>query len=113
MEGLWAQYQEHGYDTQRLFRDHNWKEHGVDHTVIGHMWRLLARYRDTPTTLILASGDGKTNEFGTSFCEVLHEILTKPIYTNWSVCLASFDWKYPADATFRSPTNQIQVVPRN
>src|SRR6266581_3716588 len=28
MEGLWAEYQTHGYDTQRLFRDANWKERG-------------------------------------------------------------------------------------
>ena len=105
MEGLWAEYETHGYDTQRLFRDKNWKEHGVDHSIIGHMWRLAARYRDTKTVLVLASGDGKTNEFGTSFYEVLEDVLSKPGYERWKVELASFDWKYPDDGAFRSPTN--------
>src|SRR5262245_29655391 len=36
LEGMWAEYQEAGYDTQRLFRDKHWKEHGVDHSLIGH-----------------------------------------------------------------------------
>src|SRR5207249_9307951 len=30
MEGLWAEYKRHHYDTQRLFRDTHWREHGVD-----------------------------------------------------------------------------------
>src|SRR5438309_5174439 len=58
MEGLWAEYQNHGYDTQRLFRDTNWKERGVDHVLIGHMWRLAAKYREADNELVLASGDG-------------------------------------------------------
>lgn len=105
MEGLWAEYEAHGYDTQRLFRDKNWKEHGVDHSIIGHMWRLAARYRDAKTILVLASGDGKQNEFGTSFYEVIEDVLTKNAYQNWQVELVSFDWKYPQDGTYRSPTN--------
>jgi hypothetical protein len=48
MEGLWEQYKKHGYDMQRLFRGHDWKERGVDHSIIGHMWRLAALHRDSP-----------------------------------------------------------------
>jgi hypothetical protein len=69
MEVVWTEYQKAGYDTQRLFRDEHWKERGVDHSLIGHMWRLLAVHQASPTTLVLASGDGKRNEFGTSFSE--------------------------------------------
>jgi len=104
MEPLWAEYQKCGYDTQRLFRGKDWKERGVDHSIIGHMWRLLTLYRDAPTTLVLASGDGKKNEFGTSFLEVLEEVLRPGRYAEWRVELASFDWKYPDDAAVRSPT---------
>ena len=43
MEGVWAEYQRYGYDTPRLVCGDNWKERGVDHTIIGHMWRLLAK----------------------------------------------------------------------
>jgi hypothetical protein len=105
MEGLWSEYETHRYDTQRLFRDKQWKEHGVDHTIIGHMWRLLALYRDAPTRLVLASGDGKRNEFGTSFYEVLEEVLKHDAYSTWSIELASFDWRCPEDAPIRGPTN--------
>jgi hypothetical protein len=105
MEGLWEEYDSHGYDTQRLFRDANWKERGVDHSIIGHMWRLAARYRDARTVLVLASGDGKNNEFGTSFYEVLNDVLTKDAYSLWRVELASFDWRFPEDGPYRSPTN--------
>jgi len=105
MEGVWAEYQKCGYDTQRLVRDDKWKERGVDHTIIGHMWRLVARHRDDPTTLILASGDGKQNEFHTSFYEILEEVLTHSKYASWEVRLASFDWSYPNPSSVRSPTS--------
>jgi hypothetical protein len=104
MEGLWAEYEASGYNTQRLYRGKDWKERGVDHSIIGHMWRLLTLYRDTPTILVLASGDGKKNEFGTSFVEVLEEVLRSGRYPAWKVELASFDWKYPDDGRVRSPT---------
>lgn len=104
MEGVWAEYQEHGYDTQRLVRDDAWRERGVDHTIIGHMWRLLALHQAAPTRLVLASGDGKTNEFGTSFYEVLHEVLSRDKYATWRVQLASFDWAHPNSQNLRSPT---------
>ena len=106
MEGVWAEYQKAGYDTQRLFRDKNWKEHGVDHTLIGHMWRLLARHQAAPIILVLASGDGSNNEFGTSFREVISEVLTHDRFASWHVELASFDPPYPNAAGVRSPTNQ-------
>lgn len=105
MEGLWDQYQRKGYDTQRLFRDTHWRERGVDHSIIGHMWRLLVRSAEPPVELVLASGDGKRNEFGTSFREVLEEVLLHDRYKNWQVALASFDWKYPNDGSVRSPRN--------
>lgn len=105
MEGLWAEYQRYGYDTQRLFRDQHWRERGVDHSIIGHMWRLLAINRDAPTQLILASGDGKRNEFGTSFLEVIREVLKHPEYDSWGVTLASFDWD-KADTGLDSPTSR-------
>ncbi len=105
MEGVWAEYQTHGYDTQKLVRDDKWKERGVDHTIIGHMWRLLAKYRDAPTLLVLASGDGGRNEFGTSFHEVLEEVLTRDRYDSWQIRLASFDWGYPNEPGIRSPTS--------
>ena len=105
MEGLWTEYQRFGYDTQRLFRDQHWKERSVDHSIIGHMWRLLALYRDAPTRLVQASGDGKKNEFGTSFLEVLREVLTHDQYASWSVELPSFDWRFPDNGEIRSPTN--------
>jgi hypothetical protein len=50
MEVVWADYESCGYDTQRLFREH-WKEHGVDHSLIGHMWRQLARHKQTLTLI--------------------------------------------------------------
>jgi len=106
MEGLWSEYSRHGYDTQRLFRDTQWKERGVDHAIIGHMWRLASLHRDSPIVLILASGDGKRNEFRTSFLEVLDEVLRhQGRYPKWHVRLASFDWAYPDEGSFRSPTN--------
>lgn len=111
MEGLWAEYQHHRYDTQRLFRDQHWRERGVDHSIIGHMWRLIALHRDSPTVLVLASGDGKKNEFGTSFYEVLYEILKHETYATWKVELASFDWRYPQDAALRPPTNGKMRTP--
>jgi hypothetical protein len=105
MEGVWTEYQNLGYDTQRLVRDDKWKERGVDHTIIGHMWRLLAKHRNETSLLILASGDGQENEFGTSFFEVLDEILIKEENSSWQVCVASFDWEYPNSAKLRSPTS--------
>jgi hypothetical protein len=92
MEGVWSEYASYNYDSQRLFRDKQWKERGVDHSIIGHMWRLIALHTTAPTVLVLASGDGKKNEFGTSFYEVLREILTHTKYDSWHVRLASFDW---------------------
>jgi len=114
MEGLWAQYAAHGYDTQRLFRGKDWKERGVDHSIIGHMWRLVAQHRDSPTELILASGDGSRNEFGTSFLEVLDEVLSHRVYETWKVTLASFHWDPPV-GTYRSPTNSrlLRLVTRS
>ena len=105
MEGVWAEYQKHGYDTQQLIRDDNWKERGVDHTIIGHMWRLVAKYRDVPTRLVLASGDGKQNEFNTSFIEVVREVLKKSDYPNWTLTLASFYWDPAKHRGRKSPTN--------
>ncbi len=106
MEGLWTEYGKAGYNTQRLFRDTQWKERGVDHAIIGHIWRLATLHRDSPIRLVLASGDGKRNEFGTSFLEVLDEILRhQSRYPKWEVCLVSFDWVYPDDGQVRSPTN--------
>lgn len=109
MEVVWTEYQKVGYDTQRLFRDANWKERGVDHSLIGHMWRLLAMHHASPTTLVLASGDGKTNEFGTSFLEIIKEVLTHSRYETWRVELASFHWE---GEKFLSPTNRrmMQMV---
>ncbi|MFN7573412.1 MAG: hypothetical protein ACK5TK_18545 [Betaproteobacteria bacterium] len=93
MEGVWTEYQACGYDTQRLFRDANWKERGVDHSLIGHMWRLATKNRTKPTELVLASGDGKVNEFGTSFFEILELVLKDDAeYASWSVTVATFDW---------------------
>jgi hypothetical protein len=105
MEGVWAEYQNHGYDTQRLVRDDAWKERGVDHTIIGHMWRLLALHQSAPTLLVLASGDGSKNEFGTSFQEIIREVLTRPQYISWKVLLATFDWPFPNSQNLRSPTS--------
>jgi hypothetical protein len=104
MEGLWAEYQRHGYDTQRLFRGKDWKERGVDHSIIGHMWRLVSRSRTAPIDLVLASGDGSRNEFGTSFLEVIDEVLSHREFTDWHVNLVSFHWDPPV-GVIRSPTN--------
>src|SRR6266852_2260463 len=82
MEGLWHQYEQRGYNTQQLFRDPDWRERGVDHSIICHMWRLLARSVDAHTHLVLASGDGRRNEFATSFFEVLEEVLLHERYQN-------------------------------
>jgi len=104
MEGVWAEYQLCGYDTQRLFRDKHWREHGVDHSLIGHIWRQLARHKGDGAEIILVigSGDGKTNEFGTSFFEVIEEALTRTGYERWRVELASFDGPGPPN----SPTSR-------
>lgn len=92
METVWSEYQSVGYDTQRLFRDANWRERGVDHSLIGHIWRLAAKHRTSPTQLVLASGDGKANEFNTSFYEILELLLGDAQYESWNVTVASFDW---------------------
>lgn len=104
MEGVWQEYERLGYNTQRLFRDKNWKEHGVDHSLIGHMWKLLAKHKGdgAPIVLVLASGDGNQNEFGTSFYEVVHEALSHTGYESFSVELASFDGAGPPN----SPTSK-------
>ena len=49
MEGVWGEYQHFGYDTQRLVRDDNWKERGVDHDH-RHLWRPreISRRSDSP-----------------------------------------------------------------
>jgi hypothetical protein len=104
MEGVWAEYHRAGYDTQRLFRDENWKERGVDHSIIGHMWRLLATRQDEAVVLVLVSGDGSINEFGTSFYEVLETILKDDGYVSWNVELYSFDWVCSNDQRLNSPT---------
>jgi len=108
MEGLWLQYQANHYDTQRLFRDEHWKERGVDHTIIGHMWRIACKHVPDKgeARIVLASGDGHRNEFGTSFLEVVEEILLHERYAGLKVKLASFDWQYSAATPHRSPTNQ-------
>lgn len=64
----------------------------------------------------MASGDGKKNEFGTSFYEVLQEILTHKRYDSWKVRLASFDWD-AAVTNVSSPTakkmrNIVEKSPR-
>jgi len=105
MEGVWGQYHACGYDTHRLFKDENWKEHGVDHAIIGHMWRLLALHTENPTVLVLASGDGKANEFRTSYHEVLQQVIFDQRYASWEVRLASFHWSSPSMASYRSPTS--------
>jgi len=66
---------------------------------------------------VLASGDGKENEFGTSFVEVLFEVLRHDTYKTWDVTVASFDWEYPNAANVRSPTsakvkNLVDASPR-
>jgi hypothetical protein len=104
MEAVWTEYQACGYDTQRLFRDNNWKERGVDHSLIGHMWRLVTKNRTAPTELVLASGDGKSNEFGTSFYEILELLLTDEQYVSWTVTVATFDWD-PKITGINSPTS--------
>jgi hypothetical protein len=91
MEGLWEEYQRNGFDTQRLIRDIHWKERGVDHSLIGHMWRLLAKHRESDTDMVLVSGDGKHNEFNTSFREIVEEVLLHSRYQSWNVILYSFD----------------------
>ena len=106
LEGLWHQYEQHGYNTQRLFRDKHWRERGVDHSIIGHMWRIVALHRGNPVEIVLASGDGKQNDFGTSFKEVLDEVLKREGHDAVRVTLASFDWETPRDAPFRSPTSK-------
>lgn len=106
MEGVWEEYKRAKYDTQCLFKDENWKERGVDHTIIGHMWKILAQHREHPVCLVLASGDGQRNEFGTSYFEVIKEVLSHKIYQTWDVELYSFDWPMPNKAGVRSPTNQ-------
>ncbi|MBF0551623.1 MAG: hypothetical protein HQK60_13950, partial [Deltaproteobacteria bacterium] len=75
-----------------------------DHAIIGHMWQTLAQYRDDPTILILASGDGRKNEFNTSFYEVIHEVLKTNKYPRWNVELYSFDWPMPNSQNINSPT---------
>src|SRR5439155_1179660 len=72
-------------------------------TIIGHMWRLLARSRSHPITLVLGSGDGRTNEFGTSFFEVIDAVLATTDYPNWTVELASFDWPLDGSHTIHPP----------
>jgi len=107
LEGMWMEYQKAGYATQRLFRDAHWREHGVGHSLIGHMWRLIARHQASPTVLVLASGDGRSNEFGPSFIEVVQDILTHSKYESWNVEFASFEWPYEDGKTpLASPTNQ-------
>jgi len=103
MEAVWIEYQRAGYDTQRLIRDTNWKERGVDHSLIGHMWKIVATQQNAPIVLVLASGDGKKNECNTSFSEVIAEVLTHTRFSKWKVELASFHW---TGKSVLSPTNR-------
>jgi hypothetical protein len=113
METVWTEYQNAGYDTNRLFRDANWKERGVDHSLIGHMWRLATKSRSEPTQLILASGDGKSNEFGTSFYEILELLLTNADYDSWQVTVATFDWDFHALGVHPPTSNKIRKLVEN
>ena len=107
MEPVWQEYQRAGFDVNRLFKDHvNWTECGVDHNIIGHMWRLLAMHESSPITLVLASGDGRTNEFKTSFLEVVQRIVNPSHCPKWKLELYSFDWASPNSSGINSPTNK-------
>jgi hypothetical protein len=113
METVWIEYQNAGYDTNRLFRDTNWKERGVDHSLIGHMWRLATKNRAEVTQLTLASGDGKSNEFGTSFFEILELLLTSADYEKWHVTVATFDWDFHALGTHSPTSNKVRRLVEN
>lgn len=113
METVWTEYQNAGYDTQRLFRDTKWKERGVDHSLIGHMWRLATKNRTAPTRLVLASGDGKSNEFGTSFFEILDLLLTNAEYDTWQVTVATFDWDYHALGVHTPTSTKVRNLVAN
>lgn len=113
MEMVWSEYQNAGYDTNRLFRDANWKERGVDHSLIGHMWRLATKHRSQPTHLILASGDGKSNEFGTSFYEILELVLTDAAYSSWQVTVATFDWDSRALGVLPPTSSKVRNIVTN
>ena len=110
METVWTEYQNADYDTNRLFRDTNWKERGVDHSLIGHMWRLATKNRSLPTQLVLASGDGKSNEFGTSFYEILELLLTNADYPSWHVTVATFDWDYSKMGVHPPTSNKVRKL---
>lgn len=107
MEPVWTEYQKAGFDVNRLFKDHtDWTERGVDHNIIGHMWRLIAKEEASPITLVLASGDGRTNEFGTSFIEVVERVCSPQHCPNWKLELYSFDWETPNERKICSPTKK-------
>jgi len=110
MEMVWTEYQAAGYDTQRLYRDTNWRERGVDHSLIGHIWRLAAKHRTSPTELVLASGDGKANEFRTSFYEILELVLDDSQYASWSVTVASFDWDVNLTGIYPPTAGKIRNI---
>ena len=107
MESVWQEYERAGFDVNRLFKDHsNWIECGVDHNIIGHMWRLMAKHENDPITLVLASGDGRVNEFGTSFREVLERACSASHCPHWKIELFSFDWQTPNKRSICSPTKK-------
>jgi hypothetical protein len=107
MEPVWTEYQKAGFDVNRLFKNHtDWTERGVDHNIIGHMWRLVAKEESSPITLVLASGDGRTNEFGASFIEIVERVCSQHHCPNWKLELYSFDWDTPNGRNINSPTKK-------
>lgn len=71
-------------------------------------------HQTSAMTLILASGDGKRNEFGTSFAEIVREGLTHSRYDKWRVELASFHWdgEKPLPPTNRRMMELVTRSPR-
>ena len=89
-DSLWEYARSHGYDTDLLHRvkrdDGSIGEQGVDEVL--HM-KIANAVLDfgAPQTLVVATGDGKTSEFGTGFLKQIERALKH----GWNVELWSWE----------------------
>lgn len=88
-EDLWQYARNGGYGTDLLRRVETLggarKEQGVDEILHLKIAHVLLDY-DPPQTLVIATGDAATSEFGTSFRDEVERALRR----GWNVCIWSW-----------------------
>lgn len=88
-DDLWQYARDGGYSTDLLRRvdalDGAQREQGVDEILHLKIAHALLDF-DPPQTLVIATGDAATSEFGTSF----REEVTRALRRGWRVCVWSW-----------------------